>query len=46
MISQELLDKTFDMLVAAAVLGERCPQSKPHGMIDKNAPSTRTRRVF
>ena len=38
MISQSLLDKTFDMLVAAAVLGERCPQSPPHGILNKQAP--------
>lgn len=33
------LDDNFKLLEAAAIVGERCPQSHPHGPIDSGAIS-------
>jgi hypothetical protein len=33
----ERLNRNFHLLVAAAVAGERCPQSHPHGPIETGA---------
>ena len=37
MSSQETLDRTYALIEAAALAGERCPQSKPFGPLDRNA---------
>lgn len=28
-------EKTFDLIIAAAITGERCPQSHPHGPLQR-----------
>ena len=35
--SADWLDRNFKLLEDAAVAGERCPQTHPHGPIDVNA---------
>jgi hypothetical protein len=36
-ISEDLIQKQFRILVAAALKGERCPQRKPYGPLDTSA---------
>lgn len=43
MISQASLDRNFALIEAAAVKGERCPQSRPFGPLDTAAPGVLAR---
>lgn len=42
-VTQAVLDRNYALIEAAAIKGERCPQSKPHGPLDGAAPAALAR---
>lgn len=43
MLPQTTLERNFALIEAAAVKGERCPQTKPFGPLDSAAPAALAR---